>query len=290
MQGEWRSPRQMLHDQTYDGHASVHDDSMAEDLGLPGAPIEGPTHFSQLDLLAYEIFGDEWFVTGSVSSHFETMVVEGERVKAFAQQTDSHTAEAWAEKENGDRVLTASLTVRGATTLLSERLAAAQAKDPGELFIIDRLEPGMTTGPDDATLTMNDRNGDLYPFSLAEKLAAITEPCRWYVDAASSPWGQAVVPSEMLSVIGHRSGSHLPVRGPSVGLFVDLEVCRYRPVLVDSNYSVTHEVVAMGQSRRVESYWTRSSIVDSDSQIVADVLLHQGVFKASYADYPPQSS
>lgn len=290
MQGEWRSPRQMLHDQTYDGHASVHDDSMAEDLGLPGAPIEGPTHFSQLDLLAYEIFGDEWFVTGSVSSHFETMVVEGEHVKAFAQQTDSHTAEAWAEKENGDRVLTASLTVRGATTLLSERLAAAQAKDPGELFIIDRLEPGMTTGPDDATLTMNDRNGDLYPFSLAEKLAAITEPCRWYVDAASSPWGQAVVPSEMLSVMGHRSGSHLPVRGPSVGLFVDLEVCRYRPVLVDSTYSVTHEVVAMGQSRRVESYWTRSSIVDSDSQVVADVLLHQGVFKASYADYPPQSS
>jgi hypothetical protein len=280
----------MLHDQTYDGHASVHDDSMAEDLGLPGAPIEGPTHFSQLDLLAHEIFGDEWFVTGSVSSHFENMVVEGERVKAFARQTDGRTAEAWAEKENGDRVLTASLTIGGATTLLSERLAAAQAKDPGELFIIDRLEPGMTTGPDDATLTMNERNGDLYPFSLAEKLAAITEPCEWYSDEAVSPWGRAVVPSEMLSVMGHRSGSHLPVRGPSVGLFVDLEVCRYQPVLVASKYSVTHEVVAIGQSRRVESYWTRSSIVNSDGQVVADVLLHQGVFKASYADYPPQSS
>lgn len=280
----------MLHDQTYDGHASVHDDSMAEDLGLPGAPIEGPTHFSQLDLLAHEIFGDEWFVTGSVSSHFENMVVEGERVKAFARQTDGRTAEAWAEKENGDRVLTASLTIGGATTLLSERLAAAQAKDPGKLFIIDRLEPGMTTGPDDATLTMNERNGDLYPFSLAEKLAAITEPCEWYSDEAVSPWGRAVVPSEMLSVMGHRSGSHLPVRGPSVGLFVDLEVCRYQPVLVASKYSVTHEVVAIGQSRRVESYWTRSSIVNSDGQVVADVLLHQGVFKASYADYPPQSS
>jgi hypothetical protein len=280
----------MLHDQTYDGHASVHDDSMAEDLGLPGAPIEGPTHFSQLDLLAHEIFGDEWFVTGSVSSHFENMVVEGERVKAFARQTDGRTAEAWAEKENGDRVLTASLTIGGATTLLSERLAAAQAKDPGELFIIDRLEPGMTTGPDDATLTMNERNGDLYPFSLAEKLAAITEPCEWYSDEAVSPWGRAVVPSEMLSVMGHRSGSHLPVRGPSVGLFVDLEVCRYQPVLVASKYSVTHEVVAIGQSRRVESYWTRSSIVNSDGQVVADVLLHQGVFKASYADYPPQPS
>ena len=280
----------MLHDQTYDGHASVHDDSMAEGLGLPGAPIEGPTHFSQLDLLAYEIFGDEWFVTGCISSHFENMVIEGEQVKAFAQRTDDRTAEAWAEKENGDKVLTATLTVGGANTLLFERLSAAQAKDTGELFIIDRLELGMTTGPDDATLTMNERNGDLYPFSLAEKLAAITEPCEWYSDEAVSPWGRAVVPSEMLSVMGHRGGSHLPVRGPSVGLFVDLEVRRYQPVLVDVDYSVTHEVVAMGQSRRVESYWTRSSIVDRAGTAIADVLLHQGVFKASYADYPPQSS
>ena len=43
--GEWRSPQQMLHDQTYDGHVSVHDDSMAEGLGLLGAPIEGPGFF-----------------------------------------------------------------------------------------------------------------------------------------------------------------------------------------------------------------------------------------------------
>ena len=78
VQGDWRAPRQMLHDQTYDGHASVHDDSMAEGLGLPGAPIEGPTHFSQLDVLAFELFGDEWFITGCVSSHFENMVIEGE--------------------------------------------------------------------------------------------------------------------------------------------------------------------------------------------------------------------
>jgi len=289
IQGDWRAPRQMLHDQTYDGHASVHDDTMAEGLGLPGAPIEGPTHFSQLDPLAHELFGDEWFATGCVSSHFENMVIEGERVKASARQTGAHTAEAWAEKENGDRVLTASLTIKGANTLLADRLAATQAKAPGDLFIIDRLEIGMVTGPDDATLTMADRNGDLYPFSLEEKLSRITEPCEWYSDGESSPWGHPVVPSEMLSVMGHRGGSHLPVRGPSVGLFVDLEVLRYQPVLVGSTYSVTHEVVSIGQSKRVESYWTRSSIVNEHGAAIADVLLHQGVFKASYADYPKSS-
>ena len=96
------------------------------------------------------MFGDEWFVTGCVSSHFENMVIEG-KVKAFARQVGDHTAEAWAEKENGDCVLTASLTVKEAKTALSERLVAAQEKDLGELFIIDRLELGMTTGPDNAT-------------------------------------------------------------------------------------------------------------------------------------------
>jgi hypothetical protein len=47
--GPFRAPRQMLGDQEYDGHTSVHDDATADKLGLPGAPIEGPTHFSQFD-------------------------------------------------------------------------------------------------------------------------------------------------------------------------------------------------------------------------------------------------
>ncbi len=44
--GPYRAPRQMLATQEYGGHVSIHDDSMAQDLGFKGAPIEGPTHFS----------------------------------------------------------------------------------------------------------------------------------------------------------------------------------------------------------------------------------------------------
>ena len=50
--GPLRSPAQMLADQQVDGHASVHDADTAASLGLTGAPIEGPTHFSQFDPLA----------------------------------------------------------------------------------------------------------------------------------------------------------------------------------------------------------------------------------------------
>jgi len=44
-----------------DNHASVHDGSTAASLGLLGAPIEGPTHFSQFDPLAVAL----WAMSGS---------------------------------------------------------------------------------------------------------------------------------------------------------------------------------------------------------------------------------
>lgn len=282
--GPWRSPRQMLDDQTYDGHSSIHDEATAASLGLAGAPIEGPTHFSQFDPLGAHLFGECWLTEGCISSHFETMVVDGEQVRASATRTGPTTATGTAVKPDGARVLTCSLTVGAGPTELSRRLAAVLDRGPGDLVILDRLSLGMTTGPNDATLTMGDRNGDLYPFSLAEKLAVITESSPWFSDA--SPWGPPIVPTEMLSVMANRLGSGFPVRGPSLGLYVDLEVRRLGPVLVGAGHTVRHEIVGLGQSRRVEGYWTRSTISDAAGSPVAEVLLHQGVFKASYADYP----
>ena len=80
--GALRQPRQMLADQKYDGHKSIHDDAMAEGLGLRAGPIEGPTHFSQFDPLLFQLFGNAWFETGCISAHYQTMVVEGESVRA----------------------------------------------------------------------------------------------------------------------------------------------------------------------------------------------------------------
>ena len=59
--GSFRAPRQMLAEQEYDGHLSIHDDAQAESLGFKGAPIEGPTHFSQFDPLLHKLWGDDWF-------------------------------------------------------------------------------------------------------------------------------------------------------------------------------------------------------------------------------------
>ena len=138
----------------------------------------------------------------------------------------------------------------------------------------------------------DERNGSSYPFSLVEKLAKITEPHPWYSaeGGASSPWGRAVVPMEMISVLAHKAGGGWPVRTPSMGLFLDLEVRLLDgPVLVGRRYAVAREVVGLGASRRTESYWTRSTLTDVDTgRPTAVVLLHSGVFKESYPGYPQE--
>jgi hypothetical protein len=288
--GPMRSPAQMLAEQEVDGHASVHDADSAAALGLIGAPIEWPTHFSQFDPLAVALWGDAWFERGCISSHFRTMVVEGEQVQASMTATGPTTARIEAHKEDGTPVLvgSASLGPDHGETELEGRLA--KQGDPGELFVIDRLEVGMRTDGDVATMPSTERNGSAYPFSLAEKLARITEPHPWYTQegAASSPWGRAIVPMEMISVLSNKSGRGWPVRSPALGLFLDLEIKLVNgPVFVDQPYSLAREVVGLSQSRRTESYWTRTTLTDTTTgDVTAVVLLHSGVFKESYPGYP----
>lgn len=288
MTGPLRAPRQMLADQEYDGHASVHDDATAEKLGLAGAPIEGPTHFSQFDPMGAALWGREWFERGCISAHFETMVIEGEQVQATVRTTGGTSARISAAKADGTPVLSGTMSVGGAdTTELGSRLAAL--KPAGELFIVDQLSVGGTSRTARATMTFSGRNGNLYPFSLEEKLACITEDSPWYspATAGSSPWGRAIVPFEMISVLAANCPPAGTVRGPAVGLFMDLEVRMHAgPVFVGEEYELRQEVVALGQTRRVEYYYTRTTVSDADGRPVASVLLNQGVFKASYAGYP----
>ena len=289
--GPWRSPAQMLADQEVDGHASVHDAESAAALGLIGAPIEGPTHFSQFDPLAVAAWGTTWFEHGCISSHFRTMVVEGEQVQASLTRTGEASARIAAHKPDGTPVLegSASIGPDHPPTALEARLDALG--DPGELFVVDRLHVGMRE--DDArplVMTYDERNGAAYPFSLAEKLARITEPHPWYTPegGASSPWGRAIVPIEMISVLSNRAGRGWPVRSPAMGLFLDLEIRLLgTPVFVGQPYRLERKIVGLGQSRRVESHWTRTTLRDHDTgRAAAVVLLHSGVFKESYPGYP----
>ena len=290
--GPWRQPAQMLAEQDHGGHASIHDGATASSLGLAGAPIEGPTHFSQFDPLAFLLWDRAWFERGCISSHFRTMVVEGEEVQATMVSTGGTLARIEAHKSDGAPVLTGTASLGpdyGPTELETRR---AGAGDPGRLFVIDQLEVGMREEGDVVSVTHDGDNGAGYPFSLAEKLDRITEPHPWYTPdgGARSPWGTAVVPMEMLSVLAYKTPPRFPVRTPYLGLFLDLEVrVLDGPVRVGRGYSLSREIVGLGQSRRTESYWTRTTLTDQETgRPAAEVLLHSGVFKESYPGYPAE--
>jgi hypothetical protein len=291
--GPYRSPAQMLADQSYDGHKSIHDAESAAKLGLTGAPIEGPTHFSQFEPLAAALWGDRWFTHGCISAHFQNMVLEGEEVQAQlrAAGPGATTARIDAHKGDGTPVLTGTLSVGPdhGETALSARVRDAAARPPERLLVLDLLHVGQRSPGDEvATVDFDNHLGSLYPFTLRQKLTSITEHLAYFAPDASTPWGGAVMPFEMLSVLTNAFSARAGFRArqPSTGLFIDLEVKMLDgPVLVGKEYRLEREIVAMGASKRTESYWTRTTLYDG-SRAVAEVLLHQGVFKASYPGYP----
>lgn len=292
LSGPLRHPRQMLADQEYGGHASIHDDSMAEKLGFRAGPIEGPTHFSQFPPLLGHLWGKAWFERGCLSAHYQNMVVEGEGVRAFAQvpPAGATRTSVWAQKEDGTPVLeaSASLGPDHGRTLLEERLA--QLRPPGRLVILADLRVGMTGAADERVRMDPDQHmGALYPFSLNQKLARITESSPWYSDPKASPWGRPIIPLEMISVLAEYSNrqAKFPVKGPAVGLFADQEIRLIDgPLFVGEEYVIRREIAALSESKRTESYWVRTRIFDSSGKRqVAEMLLNHATLKHSYANY-----
>lgn len=294
LSGPLRQPRQMLAEQAYGGHTSIHDDAMAEKLGFRAGPIEGPTHFSQFVPLLAQLWGREWFERGCLSAHYQNMVVEGDSVRAFVElpAAGATRTRAWAEKADGTPVLEASASLGPGPTLLEERMA--QLRPPQQLLILADLRVGMAGRADERVRMDADQHmGALYPFSLQQKLKKITEPSPWYHDVAASPWGRALIPLEMVSVLAEYSNARagFPVKGPVVGLFADQQIRMVDgPLFVGEDYLIRREIVALSESKRTESYWVRTRIFDTEGRTLkAEVLLNHATLKHSYAGYAAAS-
>ena len=290
--GPLRKPHQMLADQEYGGHTSIHDDAMAEKLGFRAGPIEGPTHFSLFPPLMERIFGQAWYERGCLSAHYQNMVVEGEETRAFAEllSQGATRTKAWAEKADGTAVLEASASIGPdhGETLLEARMKAL--RPPGKLVILADLHVGMKGAVDEMVRMDPDQHmGLLYPFSLNQKLAKITETSPWYSDPSSTPWGRAIIPLEMVSVLAEYSSrsAAFPVKGPAVGLFADQEIrSADGPLFVGEDYLIRREIVCLSESKRTESYWVRTKIYDASGTVLkAEMLLNHASLKHSYAGY-----
>ena len=289
--GPWRAPRQMLAEQEYDGHASIHDPATAQKLGFKTATIEGPTHFSQFAPLGEALFGRRWFEEGCLSAHYRNAVFEGEEVRAFMDKpVDGATQVAIRmEKRDGTEVLrgTAQVGAGDLSTALEARIATLEPLK--DAVILHDVQVGLKTGRQAVRMDAEQNMGALYPFSLAQKLTKITEPSAIYADASASPFGRAIIPMEMISVLCQYTSreDRMPLRGPAVGLFADQEIRLIKgPLYVGQAYEIDREVVFMSGSRRTESLWVKTSLyAPGGDEVLATMLLNSATMKESYAPY-----
>jgi hypothetical protein len=292
--GPWRKPVNMLLKQSYDNHLSLHDDAMAQKLGFKAGPIEGPTHYSQFAPLGVAIWGDRFLAEGCLSAHYRNMVMEGEEVRAFIEREpgDDH-AKIWATKRDGTEVLrgTASVGLSAPPTALDLRLNELPPLD--QPVILSDLKVGQKTARIPVRMDANQHMGALYPFSLNEKLTAITENSPWY-SGADNPWGRPIIPVEMISVLLNHVARQdgLKMKGPAIGLFADQEISLIKgPLFVGEDYEIEREVVALSGSRRTESYWMRTRVYHpGSSEVIATMLLNHATLKDSYARYAEEKA
>ena len=290
--GPWRRPHQMLNAQVYDSHASIHDDATAQKLGFQGGTIEGPTHFSQFAPLCENLWGKAWFETGCISAHYRNPSFAGEEVQAILEKPEPGAKQCKIQmvKRDGTEVLrgTASVGDGGAATALDQRLT--ELKPLADPVILHDVKVGMKTARQTVRMGFDQNMGELYPFSLGDKLKVITEPSPYYrrEEESANPWGRPIIPIEMLSVLfQYRSrDDRLPIKGPAVGLFADQEIRLIRgPLFVGEDYETEREVIALSGSRRTESLWVRTAVFANDDLPVAKMLLNLASIKDSYAPY-----
>lgn len=287
--GPWRKPVNMLLKQSYDNHLSLHDDAMAQKLGFKAGPVEGPTHYSQFAPLGVAIWGERFLTEGCLSAHYRNMVMEGEEVRAFIEREPGEDhAKIWATKRDGTEVLkgTASVGLNAPPTALDLRLNELPPLE--QPVILSDLKVGQKTARIPVRMDANQHMGALYPFSLNEKLTAITENSPWY-SGSDNPWGRPIIPIEMISVLLNHVARQdgLKMKGPAIGLFADQEISLIKgPLFVGEDYEIEREVVALSGSRRTESYWMRTRVYrPGGSEVVATMLLNHATLKDSYAKY-----
>ena len=225
-----------------------------------------------------EVLGHDWFEKGHLSLDFKSATLELEEVQVFARplEAGSHQVNVWMERADGTLVCKGTAGL-GNTSQTELRTKEMHACNPSELRICKNLTIGMDLGAYEIQLSSDDQFERYDSGQISDPIKSYRQP-----DIFESA---VACPSTYLELLWRAPtveglGPHLP--DGFVGLFGAMEICNVNgPLLLDQSYTVTSNLVAVGESPKTENVWHDARAFDAQGKEVASLRMLQRILKTS---------
>lgn len=261
-----------------EGAGSIHDNETATKLGFRGGTVAGDIHMNQFVPVVLKTFGNEWFEHGHLSLNFKFATVDLEKVQVFAQKRapGSDLVKVWMERDDGTLVCTGTAGI-GDQSKSELQARDLRGCDPSELRICKNLKTGMDLGTYEFQVT-GEKQFERYDTGL------ISDPIEGFREPDLFD-GVIACPSTYVQYMWHAPthegmAPHLPEG--FVGLFGAIEIGNVNgPFLLGRPYTITSNLVAVGQSPQTEFVWHDAKASDADGKEIANFRMMQRFMKAS---------
>ena len=256
--GEWRRPVNTAAHQK----GGIHDDDTATDLGFRGGTVAGAIHMEQFPPLLLEMFGADFWQTGTLSMYFRSATVDREPVRCLTTEPERvgniRRTNVWMEKEDGTIVASGTASCGGHDEKSELRRKLESIRPVSELRILKNLKVGARC---------EDQRCFVENSFLDAQLGVITEPLSCY--KTSNEFSGRVLPvTQVVRAFDPPEVALITeVEPPFVGLYGAIEIEFINgPVLAETEYKGSGEIVGLSDSPQTEILW-RDSILMTDKPI-----------------------
>ena len=243
--GAWRTPVNI----GAGAAGTIHDDAEAQRHGFAGGTVAGSIHMEQYWGLLSKVFGPDWIAHGGLSLWFMQPTISGEPVRCSAvRDGDDADADVWMENRAGDRISEGTADFGRApgnprpTEFTRRRAALRPSTTPN---LLDGVAVGHRATGIPAYWSASD---------VATRRAIVTEDLPGYAERPP------VLPTDLAINLMRLVEPQLVTVPPGViGLYGAIELRTFgQPVRADTDYTLSGEVLAIGQTPRSETFWYRS--------------------------------
>lgn len=270
--GGWREPKNIWRNLT----TSIHDDSVAQKVGMRGGTIPGTIHLSLFPPVMLEVFGSRWFERGTVSMYYTYATTDMEKVRAIISvpPEDKNDVQVEARVEMVNEQIVAKGTVSVGEPKETSYLQSLKFvdSDPNELRILKGFKTGDALKEHEVFVTQE---------QATKGLNAITDHLDYYVK--STPWGSTILSPTAISRVMALAYNLLDAKTLKAVPFYGATEIRYinGPVKVGERYIASGNLICVGASPKTEYFWYDSYLEEKKSGKRVAMMRHMNRFMKS---------